>query len=204
LFQSTGIAAAGSHLTLEAGNDIIVGNGASLLAGPGWSVTLQAGRHFSSPNTITPGIGSITFQGSGAIEAQDGSVGLFAGRDVSVGSGFVRTVNGGSIAVTALAGSLDSGTRPNGFNFRPVNPGYIVDPDLGGISTANGGNVTITAGLDITSYLPPASGVATDGGSGALVRRRAHGGSGCCRASSFVMGLEPSPPVTTPGSARGN
>jgi filamentous hemagglutinin family protein len=168
LAQSTGIASPGSHLTLEAGNDIIIGDSANLLAGPGWSVTLQAGRNFSSPDGITPGIGSITFQGSGALQAQDGSVSLLAGENVSVGSGFVRTMNGGSIEVTALSGSVNTGTRPNGFNFLPISPGYIVDPNLGGISTANGGNVSITAGLDITSYLPPASGVPTDGGSGAF------------------------------------
>ncbi len=166
LVQSTGIAAAGSRLTLEAGNNITIGDNANLLAGPGWSVTLQAGRTFPSANVVAPGVGSITFQGSGALEAQDGSVSLLAGRDISVGSGFVRTVNGGNIEVTALAGNVNTGTRPNGFSFRPAGSGYVVDPDLGGISTANGGNVSLTAGLNIISYLPPANGVPTDGGSG--------------------------------------
>ena len=46
-----------------------------------------------------------------------------------------------------------------------------VDPDLGGISTAAGGNVNITAGGDITSYLPRNADTklrATDAGSGDL------------------------------------
>ena len=84
-------------------------------------------------------------------------------------SGFVRTFGGGSIDVTALSGNVNTGTHANGFIFRPDGIGYVVDQDLGGISTGNGGNVSITAGQDIISYLPSGlAGIQTDGGSGAF------------------------------------
>ena len=168
LGQSTGISTPGSKLTLEAGHDISIQDGASILAGAGWAVALQAGRDFSSPNTVMPGIGSITFEGSGSLQALDGNITLLAGLDVTVNSGFIRTEAGGNIDVTALAGSINTGTSANGFDFLPFGTGYIVDPNLGGISTASGGNVKLTAGLDVISYLPSPGGPITDAGSGAF------------------------------------
>lgn len=168
LALSTGINQPGSLLKLEAGNDISLANGASIQAGQNWSLSLQAGRNFGTPNLVTPGVGNITLSGSASLEAQNGAINLLTGNNISVAGGFVRTLSGGNIDVSALAGSVNSGTHPNGFDFRPTSPGYLVDPDLGGISTANGGNVTIAAGLDIISYLPPATGIPTDGGSGAF------------------------------------
>src|SRR5262249_143995 len=126
---------------------------------PGWSMSLRAGRDFSAPNAIIPGVGVITFEGSGSLEGADGQLNLLAGRDIVVNGGYIRTVAGGSIEVSALSGNVNTGTRPNGFDFRPGDAGYIVDADLGGISTAAGGNVKITAGKDITSYLPLPGGV---------------------------------------------
>ncbi|MEI6779560.1 MAG: filamentous hemagglutinin N-terminal domain-containing protein [Verrucomicrobiota bacterium] len=168
LVPSTGIADLGSHLTLEAGNDLVIANGASIVAGAGWSVSLCAGRDFSTANTVKPGVGSIAFQGSGSLAAQDGSVTLLAGKDVTVGSGFVRTAGGGSIAVTAVSGSVTTGRNPNGYDF--LSGGYAVNPNLGGMSSANGGEVNITAGLDIISYMPAPGNVQTDAGSGAFGR----------------------------------
>ena len=91
---------------------------------------------------------------------------MLAGNNVTVSSGYVRTINGGDISVTAVSGSVNSGSNPNGYDFRPTGTGYVVDPNLGGISTADGGNVNITAGTDIISYLPVAGGVQTDAGTG--------------------------------------
>jgi filamentous hemagglutinin family protein len=172
LFASTGISAPGSTLTLEAGNDIIVANNASIKAGQGWSVTLEAGTDATQPER------SILFQGNGSLEARDGSINLIAAKDVTVGSGFIRTMAGGNISVAAIGGSVNTGTDKKGFLFlasadTSQNNYMLVDPNLGGISTGAGGNVTITAGKDISSYLPTndksdTQASATDGGSGAF------------------------------------
>ena len=166
LGNSTGISAPGSQLTLEAGNNIVIGNGASIVATPGWAVSLAAGRDFTTPASVIYGTGSILFQGSGSLQSQDGNISLLAGNSITVGSGFVRTMGGGSITANALSGSINTGTLANGFDF--LNGGYAVDANLGGISTANGGNVNLTAGQDIISFLPSPGGLQTDAGSGAF------------------------------------
>ena len=153
-------------LKLEAGNDITLKTASSIIASDGWSLTLEAGRNFSSENTVTGGTGSITLSGSAGIQTGSGNISLLAGNSITVNSGYVRTVNSGSIDVNAVSGTVKTGTNPNGFDFRSTGTGYVVDSDLGGISTANGGNVTINAGTDIISYLPVAGGVQTDAGSG--------------------------------------
>lgn len=163
---STGLSLPGSLLTLEAGNNITLGNGSAIQASAGWSLTLQAGRDFSSAGKVTSGLGSIILSGTAGLQTGDGDISLLAGNNVTVNSGYVRTVNGGNISVTALSGTVKTGTDANGFDFRPVGNGYVVDPGLGGVSTAAGGNVTIAAGTDIISYLPVAGGVQTDAGTG--------------------------------------
>ena len=193
LLQSTGIAAPGSRLTLEAGSDVLIQDAASIVAGPGWSVILEAGRNFSVPNTIVagvpvlpslaasgivaPGAGSIVFEGSGSLETQDGGISLLAGgkttvadgmttiNGVIVNSGFVRTVGGGSIDVEAVTGDVNAGTSTAGFVYR--SSGFSVDENLGGISTAFGGNVNIHAGQDLISFLPSGT-QNSDAGSGAF------------------------------------
>lgn len=155
---------AGGRLQLEAGGNLTVGNGSSLTAGDGWAVTLAAGRNFSAAGQVTPGIGSIAFSGTAGLQGGNGDLTLLAGSSISVGSGYIRTINGGNISATAVAGSLNSGSSPNGYDFLPT--GYAVDANLGGISTAAGGNVNLFAGLDLTSYLPVAGGVQGDAGAG--------------------------------------
>ncbi len=166
LAASTGLSEPGSLLHLEAGNNLTIANGASLLAGDNWSITLEAGRDFSHPDGVTPGVGTIALAGSGSVEARNGNVQLLAGNNITVAAGAIRTIAGGNIDTRAVAGSINTGTRAVGFRFLPT--GYSVDPDLGGISTAAGGNVQLTAGLDVTSYLPVAGGTQTDAGSGAF------------------------------------
>lgn len=166
LVASTGINSPGSQLKLETGNNITVSSGASILGGEGWSVTLQAGRNFSFADTVNSGVGTISFAGNSSLETQDGNINLLAGNNITVASGHIRTVNGGSITAHALAGNINSGTKANGFQFLPT--GYQVSADLGGISTANGGDVSLTAGQDIISFLPIAGGVQSDAGSGAF------------------------------------
>ena len=62
-------------------------------------------------------------------------------------------------------------------------PFYTVSPQLGGISTANGGNVTISAGLDVISYLPSGTHVSGDAGTGAF-------GKNCMPGISIQRDLE--------------
>ncbi|MGC3960030.1 MAG: filamentous hemagglutinin N-terminal domain-containing protein [Verrucomicrobiota bacterium] len=166
LAASTGISSPGSLLKLEAGNNITVGSGASIVGGDGWSVTLQAGRNFSLAGTVVSGVGTISFSGTASLQTTDGNISLLAGNNITVASGHVRTIGGGSINAHAVGGSINTGTKANGYQFLPT--GYQVSADLGGISTANGGDVTLTAGLDVTSYLPIAGGGQTDAGSGAF------------------------------------
>ena len=175
LDHQTGATTPVSLFSAEAGNNITI-QGSTIEAGQGWSVSLAAGRDFSTPNSVMPGVGSILFQTTGTLEANDGSVTLLAGQDVTVANGAVRTVGGGSINVTAVSGDVNSGKNQNGFIFMAVsdlsqNNYMTVDPNLGGISTAAGGDVTITAGGDIVSYLPSNSDTklhATDAGTGAF------------------------------------
>jgi len=113
LAGSTGMSGPGCQLLLEAGTEpgsgIIIGNNASILGGAGWSVTLEAGRDFSTPGAIIPGGGNITINGGGVLQTQDGSITLLAGNNITVNSdGYVRTLNGGSIQATALAGAINN------------------------------------------------------------------------------------------------
>ena len=168
LNASTGVNAPGSTLTLEAGRDVRIKSGGALVAGDGWSVSLTAGKDFTA-GTVRPGIGSIFLDGSGSIETRDGSVQLLAGKDILANSGFVHTVAGGSITAQALSGNLNTGTRLGGFVFGAGGDGYSVDlAGLGGFSTGAGGDVTLKAGGDVKSLLPPSGGPQTDGGSGAF------------------------------------
>src|SRR5262249_49384919 len=116
------------------------------------------------------GTGSVQLQGAAGLETSDGAISLRAGADIVVQNGFVRTTGGGNISVTALAGNVNAGTKPEGFTFSGTGLGYEVNSSaLGGISTASGGDVSITAGQDIISFLPSGpSGSHSDGGTGAF------------------------------------
>ncbi|MBX3733060.1 MAG: filamentous hemagglutinin N-terminal domain-containing protein [Verrucomicrobiae bacterium] len=176
LAASTGQSAPGSRLSLEAGNNVSIADGAGILAGEHWSVSLAAGRDFSTPDGIVPVAvvpnqprprqHSVFFEGAGFLESANGAVEIRAGLDVTVAGGFVRSTSGGSISVEALGGNINTGTRANGFIF--TRNGYEISPDLGGISTRNGGDVTLSAGQNVISHLPVAGGVQSNAGSGAF------------------------------------
>jgi filamentous hemagglutinin family protein len=169
------------QLTLEAGNNIIFEDGASIYDANSWSVTLKAGVNDFNAGTVQPGLGSIYLNGgsgqnlSGAILLNSGSIDLTAGMDIQIGSGSVATSGGGNISATAVAGSVNTGTDTGGYTYNLASSRndtlYQVDASfpgtLGGISTANGGDVNITAGLDIISLLPTGNNI-TDAGSGAF------------------------------------
>jgi hypothetical protein len=182
-------------LTLEAGGNIVFGNNAIIYDANGWSVSLKAGVNDFTAGTVqpppakTPTIsGNIYLDGGdgqdgadgvslgGSIQTTIGNIDLLAGQDIQIGSGSVTTVGGGSITAKAVAGSVNTGTDTGAFTFNNTAPLYSVDTSfpgtLGGISTAAGGDVTISAGQDIISYLPSGlinQGTTTpDAGSGAF------------------------------------
>ncbi len=166
LNASTGINDPGSSLTLQAGNNIVFGNNARLRASDGWSVTLEAGVDFSQGTPVVQnGVGSIYLNGgpmvggvvpnlNGSIETANGNITLHAGHEILVGSGFVRTVNGGNIFITTGDGDVDAGTKADTYEYIRQGQGYIVSSlGLGGIGTANGGNVNINSGRDILAFV---------------------------------------------------
>ena len=156
LDASTGISSPGSTLTLEAGNNINFFTGSRIVSSSAWSVNLAAGVDFSSPAIATrPGFGGIYLNGgpanpgfNGAIETASGNISLTAGHEVLLGSGYVRTSNGGNIFIQTGDGNVDAGAKPDTYNFSVT--GYSISAlGLGGIGTANGGNVEIHSGQDI-------------------------------------------------------
>ena len=184
LYSSTGNRTSG-QLILEAGGDILFGNNsritdvnnANLNVPNNWAVTLYAGYNFAS-HAVQSGVGNIYLNnnsgsdttGGGSIQTGLGSINLTAGNDILIGSGFVRTTSGGSITATAMAGSVNTGSYAFGYAFSSADPNITIGSQgTGGISTETGGNVTITAGKDIISFLPSQNnGVLTDAGSGAF------------------------------------
>jgi filamentous hemagglutinin family protein len=167
-------------LSLQTGNNITLDDGAGIYAGNNWSVNLVAGTDLTSAANRQSGNDGIYLNGSSYIQTQNGGINLWAANEVQlatggsdsdvVGSGGVRTENGGSIIVNTLYGDVNTGSNPFGFDYQTTAPYYTVDSSVGGISTAAGGNVTINAGGNVTSYLPSGdtSLAADDGGSGAF------------------------------------
>jgi filamentous hemagglutinin family protein len=171
LSYSTGQTA--GQLTLEAGGDITFGNNSKIFDANSWSVTLEAGYDFVN-NVVQSGIGNIYLNGgsglslNGSIQLAAGSINLYAGQSIllasqnnhsrGIASGSVFTTGGGSIFAEALAGNIDAGTSNGGSSSSSQSSDYYFNsagsfPNtiLGGISTANGGNVTLIAGNDIDS-----------------------------------------------------
>ena len=175
---------AAALLTLTAGNSITLNDGSAIKAGNNWGVTLSAG-----PQGLTarPAAGSdgIYLNGNSYIQTQNGSINLWAANEViinpgpdyplgsgAVGNNGIRTLNGGNISVIAQLGDVNTGGNFNGYVFgQSTAPYYKVSRNLGGISTAAGGNVSITAGNDVTSFLPVQTDYNSaqyDGGTGAF------------------------------------
>jgi filamentous hemagglutinin family protein len=159
-----------STLRLQAGNDINVFN--PITAGNNWSVELVAGANFTLPSAANPaaavnaGVGSVNFFSGGAVQTRNGRLSLYAGLNVGIESGYARTVGGGNIDVFAASGNVNSGLGSVGYSFARTS--YLVDlANLGGISTGAGGDVSIQAGGNVSSFLPAGSG-GSDAGSGAF------------------------------------
>jgi hypothetical protein len=167
--------------TLTANNDITFTTSGSITAGKNWSLSLSAGQNISA-KPLTATTDGIYLNGNSFIQAKDGNVTLNAGNEVLVKGGAIRTIGGGNIDVTTLFGDVNTGTGSSGFNYlTKATSGPFYTPfqinaftgqilgisNLGGISTAAGGNVTINSGGDVTSLLPGSSAVA-DAGTGAF------------------------------------
>ncbi len=145
-----------AQLSLSAGNDIILNN--SLAAGNNWNVNLTAGTGFV-PTTTQPkpasGYDGVYLNGGAYLQTQNGDINLYAANEVIVSSGAIRTAGGGNIGVTTQYGNVNSGTGTFGFNYLPTALNgvfYTSSPNLSGISTAAGGDVTINAGGDVNSF----------------------------------------------------
>jgi len=180
-----------ASLSLTAGNNITfedsgyTANG--ILAGNNWSINLTAGAGFvPTAGQPKPASGSagIYLNGGTYLETQDGDINLWAANEVQVGwpgaangsqvnsgTGFITTRDGGNIGVKALYGDVNTGANTAGFDYQNTAPYtapyYSVDNNLGGISTAAGGNVVIAAGGNVISYLPSGSDTG-DAGTGAF------------------------------------
>ena len=175
-----------SILNLTAGNDITLEPGAELFAGQGWTVNLIAGTGFiptAAQPTPASGSDGIYLENNSIqnslIQGYDGNINLWAANEVQVGwagvfagpgqvnggSCSITTTGGGNINVTTIYGDVNTGSNPNGFDYNDTALDFVPDGNLGGISTAAGGNVTITAGGDVISYLSSDS---RDAGTGAF------------------------------------
>ncbi len=162
-----------ASLSLTAGNNITLNDGSAIKAGQDWNVSLTAGTAVTMKSEITAGNDGIYLDGSAYLQSQNGNLTLSTANEVIVQNGAIRTVGGGNIDVTAQYGDVNSGNNINGFSFgQRKAPYYIVNSgNLGGISTAAGGNVNITAGGDVISFLPIQSNYAAaknDAGTGAF------------------------------------
>ena len=155
------------QMTLEAGGNIIFNNRSLITDANNWSVTLDAGYNFAN-NSVNYNVGNIYLNGSangtasGAIQTSAGSINLLAGQNVLVGAGYVITTGGGSINAQALSGNINTGSDAQGYHFNrnagSLAAAYDLSAGLGGISTAAGGNVQLTAGGNISSVLPTSAG----------------------------------------------
>jgi hypothetical protein len=174
-------------LTLSAGNNITFEDGTGVIAGNNWSVSLTAGTALTG-STTTSGNDGIYLNGSSFLQTANGDITLKAANEVQVGwmgadtgsvnsgTGSISTTAGGNIDVTAKYGSVNTGSDANGFLYKQLSgrhqtiilpPYYTPSPNLGGISTAEGGNVTINAGGNVLSYLPSGT-ESDDAGTGAF------------------------------------
>ena len=113
------------------------------------------------------------FHKTASLASLNGNIDITAFNEVQVGQGGISMYGGGNIVVDALMGSVNCGASTLGYIF-DGRTGYSLSPyalggpiEVGGISTEAGGNVSIAAGLDVISLLPPARSGA-DYGSGAF------------------------------------
>ncbi|MGH7972593.1 MAG: hypothetical protein ACREIC_28090, partial [Limisphaerales bacterium] len=145
-----------ASLSLTAGNNILLDDGAAIKAGNNWSVNLVAGSELSPGSRPAAGHDAIYLNGSSYIQTRNGNIDLYAPNEVIVNGGAIRTVAGGNITVKTDYGDVNSGFNVNGYLFGQTAPPYyrVNTANLGGISTGAGGDVNISAGGNVISYTP--------------------------------------------------
>jgi filamentous hemagglutinin family protein len=154
------IESAAAPLTLEAGGNITLGTtsaGSQISDAASGSVTVDAGYNFSQGKVVT-GNSSLLLNAGSFIQSSAGDINLAASDNITVNSGYVVTTGGGNITAHALTGNIDTGSDAQGYHFETgastLAAAYDLSDGLGGISTADGGNVTLIAGGNVTSVLP--------------------------------------------------
>lgn len=176
-------------LNLSAGNNITVDDGAYIAAGKDWTINLNAGTAYTGSTSPGSGNDGVYLNGSAYLQTENGNINVTAANEVILGTvdsgvvtpgtGAIRTLGGGNIDVTTTFGDVNAGAGVGGYTFAPhasvtknTPPYYTVNAaNLSGISTAAGGNVDITAGGNVISYLPVQNDYADavqDPGSGAF------------------------------------
>ena len=155
-----------ANLSLSAGNDITLNSGSDIQAGGSWTVNLSAGTAYSGLTVPASGSDGIYLDGSAYLQTQSGNLNLWAANEVIVNGGAIRTLGGGNIGVTAQFGNVNAGTSGYGFTYNKTAPYTSVSSSLGGISTANGGNVNINAGGNVISFPSATVAPATQAGGG--------------------------------------
>lgn len=177
-------ASTAAGLSLTAGNNIILDDSTAILAGRNWAVNLTAGTALASAAGIVAGTENygIYLRNTAYIQGKSGDINLAAANEIqlgwlgsettgaNLGTGSITTTAGGNITATATYGNVNTGSGTSGYVYRNNAPYYKVATDLGGISTAAGGNVSIAAGGDVVSYFPLAGNETSpnDAGSGAF------------------------------------
>jgi filamentous hemagglutinin family protein len=168
-----------ANLSLTAGNSITLNNSADIQAVNGWNVNLTAGTANSGITLPAPGSDGIYLDGGAYLQTQSGDINLWAANEVIVNSGAIRTLGGGNIGVTAEFGNINTGSSEYGFNYTKTAPYETVSSTLGGISTADGGNVNINAGDNVISFSATTVAPPTQSGGG-----DPDPGTGCFGAAS--------------------
>lgn len=190
LLAGKDIALASSQLTSTSGNISLVSSGGSF-SGSNFKIGPTTGDiSIQAANNVSLAAGRIAAQATGGVQivassgnitatlsvvsSEQGDIDLQAQGNITFPTalnGAVRTTGGGNIAATATAGSITTGGNNNGYQLSGPNRPLTVSPNLGGFSTAAGGNVTLNAGGDITAYLPVSQDLASarfDAGTGAF------------------------------------
>ncbi|HUA67098.1 MAG TPA: filamentous hemagglutinin N-terminal domain-containing protein [Candidatus Saccharimonadales bacterium] len=170
-----------ASLSLSAGNNITLNDSSDIQAGNNWSINLTAGTAYSGTTRPASGNDGIYLNGSAFLQTFNGDINLDAANEVQVGwsgksapvgvansgIGYIDTTGGGSINVTTQYGDVNSGSSTAGYNYLTTAPYYAPYLNVGGISTATGGNVTINAGGNVVSF-PTTTVAAGDPGTGAF------------------------------------
>ncbi len=176
----------GGQLTLEAGRNIIFGNGSKITDANNWSVALMAGYDFVN-NAVQLGVGNIYLNGGsgqtgkGSIQLAQGSINLTAGNSIVVGSGCQLIDDGGTIGLNAQTvdqnGLIQADSVANQHGIIELvasdsltlgaNSQIIANGD-NSLAGSVGGNVTLQSGNDFSDSV----------GSQITVTGGMHGGNG--------------------------